>query len=151
MRLFTQSYTLALPDHIIGLLATMSTCSEKVVTALANTGRSFIFARCLGLLGSQPSLIIRSLISKLVDNSDLGKVYAVLGSLENVIPLAFSPILTYTYNNTLDVYPGTIYAISAFITGIAALCFLQVSIIIEKDQSRKFTRRGSHKCVTNNF
>ena len=88
----------------------------------------------MGLLGSQPSLIIRSLISKLVDNSDLGKVYAVLGSLENVIPLAFSPILTYTYNNTLDVYPGTIYAISAVITGIAALCFLQVSIIIEKDQ-----------------
>ena len=37
------SYTLALPDHIIGLMATMSAGSEKVVTALANTGRSFIF------------------------------------------------------------------------------------------------------------
>jgi len=141
------SYTLALPDHIIGLMATMSAGSEKVVTALANTGRSFIFARCLGLLGTQPSLIIRSLISKLVDNSDLGKVYAVLGSLENIIPLAFSPILTYTYNNTLDVYPGTIYAISAAITGVAVLCFIQVCIILEKDQGYVSSQENSQEEV----
>eukprot|EP00091_Calanus_sinicus_P010733 TRINITY_DN24743_c0_g1_i1.p1 TRINITY_DN24743_c0_g1~~TRINITY_DN24743_c0_g1_i1.p1 ORF type:complete len:160 (-),score=21.19 TRINITY_DN24743_c0_g1_i1:153-632(-) len=85
------SYTLDIPDHIIGVMATMSSFSDLVVTALAQTGRSYIFAACLGLMGSQSSMVIRSLLSKLVPKSDLGKIYSMLGSLENIIPLMFSP------------------------------------------------------------
>ena len=39
------SYTLQIPDHIIGLVATLSSFSHLVVTALANTGVSYIFGK----------------------------------------------------------------------------------------------------------
>lgn len=129
------SFTLGIPDHIIGVMATMSYFSDLVVTALAQTGRSYIFAACLGLMGSQSSMVIRSLLSKLVPKSDLGKVYSMLGSLENIIPLVFSPILTYTYNSTLDTFPGAVYAVSACITGIAVICFGYVSFLVERNPS----------------
>jgi len=129
------SYTLHIPDHIIGLMATLSSFSHLVVTALANTGVSYIFARCLGLLGGQSSMVIRSLLSKLVTKSDLGKVYSMLGCLENIIPLIFSPILTFTYNHTLNTFPGAVYAVSASITGFAVLFFLYISILLETDQN----------------
>jgi len=127
------SYSLNIPDHIIGVMATMSAFSELVVKALAQSGVSYVFAICLGLMGNQSSMVIRSLLSKLVPKSDLGKVYAMLGCLENIIPLIFSPILTYTYNNTLDTFPGAIYAVSASITGIAVICFGYISVLLEKD------------------
>jgi len=128
------SYTLLIPDHIIGLMATLSSFSYLVVTALANTGTSYIFARCLGLLGGQSSMAIRSLLSKLVPKSDLGKVYSMLGCLENIIPLIFSPILTFTYNNTLDSFPGAVYAVSASITGLAVISFGYICLLIEINQ-----------------
>jgi len=129
------SYTLQIPDHIIGLVATLSSFSHLVVTALANTGVSYIFARCLGLLGGQSSMVIRSLLSKLVSKSDLGKVYSMLGCLENIIPLIFSPILTFTYNHTLNTFPGAVYAVSASITGIAVILFLYICLLLETHQA----------------
>merc|ERR1712179_783911 len=129
------SYTLQIPDHIIGLMATLSSFSHLVATALAQTGVSYIFARCLGLLGGQSSMVIRSLLSKLVTKSDLGKVYSMLGCLENIIPLIFSPILTYTYNHTLNTFPGAVYTVSASITGIAVLFFLYICLLLETDQN----------------
>ena len=79
-------------------------------------------------------MVIRSLLSKLVTKSDLGKVYSMLGCLENIIPLIFSPILTFTYNHTLNTFPGAVYAVSASITGVAVLFFLYISILLETDQ-----------------
>jgi len=144
------SYTLEIPDSIIGLMATMSYFSELVVTALAQSGTGYIFgkvktsvimlslynflAKCLGLMGGQSSMTIRSLLSKIVPKSDLGKVYAMLGCLENIVPLLFSPVLTYTYNSTLDTFPGAVYAVSASIIGLAVCCFVWVSWLIETEQ-----------------
>ena len=43
------SFTLGIPDHIIGVMATMSSFSNLVVTALAQTGRSYIFGNYVDL------------------------------------------------------------------------------------------------------
>ena len=101
-------------------------------------------ARCLGLLGGQSSMVIRSLLSKLVSKSDLGKVYSMLGCLENIIPLIFSPILTFTYNHTLNTFPGAVYAVSASITGIAVILFLYICLLIE-------THQVGHSLVNNSY
>ena len=90
-------------------------------------------AKCLGLMGGQSSMVIRSLLSKIVPKSDLGKVYSMLGCLENIVPLMVSPILTYTYNNTLETFPGAVYAVSACITGIGVCCFAYVSFLVERN------------------
>jgi len=139
------SYTLEIPDSIIGLMATMSCFSDLLVTALAQTGASYIFAKCLGLMSGQSSMVIRSLLSKIVVKSELGKVYSMLGCLENIIPLLVSPVLTYTYNFTLDKFPGTVYAVSACITGLAVFCFAWVSWLIETDQDLVLRYGDSHE------
>jgi len=128
------SYSLEIPDTIIGVMATMSSFSDLVVTALAQTGSSYIFAKCLGLLSGQASITIRSLLSKIVPKSDLGKIYSMLGCFENIIPIVVSPVLTYTYNHTLDTFPGAVYAVSACITGIAVCCFAYVCFLVERNQ-----------------
>ena len=53
-------------------------------------------------------MAIRSLMSKLVPATDLGKIYATMGALENLVPIAVSPGFTILYNNSLDSWPGLV-------------------------------------------
>ena len=70
----------------------------------------------MGLLGPQVSTVIRSQLSKVVTERELGKVYTMLGCLEAAIPLAAAPLLTEIYNNTLETFPGEISVIIVIIT-----------------------------------
>lgn len=128
------SYKLSVPDSVIGIMASLSCLADALVTALAQSGQIYIFARCLGILSSQASTVIRSLLSKTVSSAELGKVYSLLGCLENLIPLGMSPLTTELYNSSLDVYPGAIYALSAGILFIACICFVAIALLINKDQ-----------------
>ena len=56
-------------------------------------------------------MAIRSLMSKLVPATDLGKIYATMGALENLVPIAVSPGFTILYNNSLDSWPGLVIII----------------------------------------
>ena len=104
------------------------------------TSTVFVFANCLGLFSnqvgfitsihrlltnpSQSSMAIRSLMSKLVPATDLGKIYATMGALENLVPLAVSPGFTLLYNHSLETWPGlvsisisiTLYLCTYFVT-----------------------------------
>ena len=100
------SYRLGVPDIAIGILASLSLVTATVGTAFSRTGTHYIIASCVGLLGPQVSTVIRSQLSKVVTERELGKVYTMLGCLEAAIPLAASTLLTEIYNNTLGTFPG---------------------------------------------
>ena len=100
----------------------MSAEQNLINPSLAQTSTVFIFANCLGLfqnqvrklfkkhdlINFQSSMAIRSLMSKLVPATDLGKIYATMGALENLVPIAVSPGFTILYNNSLDSWPGLV-------------------------------------------
>ena len=57
-------------------------------------------------------MAIRSLMSKLVPATDLGKIYATMGALENLVPLAVSPGFTLLYNHSLETWPGLVMTLT---------------------------------------
>ena len=61
-------------------------------------------------------MAIRSLMSKLVPATDLGKIYATMGALENLVPIAVSPGFTILYNNSLDSWPGLVIILSSVLS-----------------------------------
>ena len=58
----------------------------------------------------------------------------MLGCLESLIPLVMSPFMTELYNNSLDIYPGAVYALSSGFLFIACICFLAIAHILNKEQ-----------------
>ena len=72
-------------------------------------------------------MAIRSLLSKLVPATDLGKIYVVLGSLEILVPLCASPVFTVLYTTSLDSWPGLVYAVDAALVAAAWICFCLVT------------------------
>eukprot|EP00092_Neocalanus_flemingeri_P012562 GFUD01013540.1.p1 GENE.GFUD01013540.1~~GFUD01013540.1.p1 ORF type:complete len:490 (+),score=71.29 GFUD01013540.1:897-2366(+) len=130
------SYKLHVPDPVIGTMATFSSFAAILGIALSTTGTVYIFANCLGLMSTQVSTVIRSLLSKVVPDTDLGKVYSMLGCLEAAIPLIASPVLTIVYNSTLDTFPGAVYVTEAGIMGMALILFATVAYLMKKDRDR---------------
>ena len=82
------------------------------------------------------STVIRSLLSKVVPDTDLGKVYSMLGCLEAAIPLVASPVLTIVYNSSLETFPGAVYVTEAGIMGVAVVIFATVAYLMQKDRDR---------------
>ena len=69
----------------------------------------------------QSSMAIRSLMSKLVPATDLGKIYATMGALENLVPIAVSPGFTILYNNSLDSWPGLVIIFNIILSSVLSV------------------------------
>lgn len=56
--------------------------------------------------------IIKSMISKLVDGNEMGRVYSLLGITENVDSIIFTPVYGMLYYYTLEWLPGAFFLFS---------------------------------------
>ena len=50
--------------------------------------------------------IVRSMVSKIVDPSEIGRIFSLVSSLDSLIPIIIGPGLTGLYNATIDIFPG---------------------------------------------
>lgn len=60
----------------------------------------------VGALSSGTFTIVRSMVSKIVDPSEIGKIFSLVSSLDSLIPIVIGPGLTWLYNATIDFFPG---------------------------------------------
>merc|ERR1711874_366623 len=93
-------------------------------------GAMFYFGSCLGLLADQSSVVIRSLLSKVTHQDEIGKVYSLLSSLEAAVPLAAAPLFSEIYNNTMETFIGAVYVVEAGIVGLSGIVFLYVYYLL---------------------
>ena len=51
-------------------------------------------------------IIIRSMVSKIVSKSEVGRIFSLISSLDSLIPIMIAPGLTELYKVTIDFFPG---------------------------------------------
>lgn len=56
----------------------------------------------------------------------------MLASLEAATPLVFSPLYTFVYNESLDVFPGAIMVLQAGIYFLAIITFVIIYVLFKK-------------------
>lgn len=66
---------------------------------------------------------IKSMVSKLVEQNELGRVYSVLGVTENIDSIIFTPIYSLIYYKTLDYIPGAFFLFSNVFQMAALIVF----------------------------
>ena len=118
------SFYLKMHDAAIGILASCS----KIISLLAMsiawngeiTGASYsimlpspsslgwvlFVGNVSGFLSPFAAIVIRSMLSKCVSKSELGKIYSLLASLEGAVPLFAAPLFTFVYTHTLETWTG---------------------------------------------
>ena len=106
-------------DNLIILFSGVSCILSRVTRALAKTEDAFFASTACGLLLYIFQAPIRAQMTRCVSSLELGKVFAMLASLESVVPIASSALFTWLYNSTSELfYPwqGSFYFLSAGFT-----------------------------------
>jgi PCFT/HCP family folate transporter-like MFS transporter 1/3 len=78
----------------------------------------------LQILSTAKVIIGRSMVSKLVPNDELGKIYAVLGSVEALVPILGMLIYNNIYRASLNFFPGIIFLVTAVL-----MCFVLIAYV----------------------
>jgi len=115
-------------DAIIGVFGGLSALVATIIYALASKPWMMYLGGAVAIIAATPTIVIRSQISKIVPKSEIGKVFSLLSSLENCVPLFITPIVTEIYQGTLAYFPGAFFLFSSSCYALA--CILLVIIFL---------------------
>ncbi|KAG8192197.1 hypothetical protein JTE90_009960 [Oedothorax gibbosus] len=109
-----------LSDPVIGIIGSVSIICKNIFLAFAYQLWLYYVSNISGFLNGLGNLAVRSLISKLVLEEELGRVFSFLATCEAIVPLLGSAIITKIFNAAIKVFPGACY--------LAATVFLMLPL-----------------------
>jgi uncharacterized membrane protein len=105
----------------------------------------FYLGTTVDLFVSTKAIAIKSIISKIIDTNELGKMYSVLGLLDSVVTIIFPPLYSFVYRYTVTVFIGAIYFLSEFFFLLTLVMFFIIYIMVKNELKKKKKKSGSDK------
>ncbi|CAH2042400.1 unnamed protein product, partial [Iphiclides podalirius] len=124
---------LKIHDALIGVLATTCKVTASFVYSLAPTKSWFYSGPAFDLFGNSGTTAIRSLGTKVVDQDKVGKMCSLIGFVEAIIPVIYSPLYSKVYSLTLDTFSGAFYLLGGFMTMPAFFIFIFLYFIQRRE------------------
>ncbi|KAF2363247.1 Major facilitator superfamily [Trinorchestia longiramus] len=127
-----------LNDNLLALIGAFAATLDYLLYGLISSSAQFLIwiAPVGGLLVNSCVIAIRSMLSKFVPGDELGKVSAVMGALDGVMPMASFSLYTLVYKSSVHVFPGAQFL---FGSGANLLCALIFIFIIYFTKSKSYT------------
>ncbi|XP_018790448.1 PREDICTED: proton-coupled folate transporter-like isoform X1 [Bactrocera latifrons] len=128
----------SVPLTVVAILGFLGSFADSLIRALAEKFWQMYVAAFAGFMGGINSPMLQAVLAGLVDRTEIGKVYAVITSLQTLSPLASAPVYTGIYNATLVSSPGAFYFLSAGIY-VASFLLITISYIMQRKSSNRAT------------
>ncbi|KFM59247.1 Proton-coupled folate transporter, partial [Stegodyphus mimosarum] len=116
-------------DATLGLLGTISLLIKYAGVGLAWKPVVYHIASICGLLGGCAPLAVRSRISKVVSNEDLGKVFSFVATTESLLPILATVFVSQMFNAFITTFPGMPYIMLAIFLIVPLSVFIWISCI----------------------
>ncbi|XP_011182950.2 tetracycline resistance protein, class A isoform X1 [Zeugodacus cucurbitae] len=114
------------PLITVAMLGLLGCFTDSLIRSLAQQFWQMYLAATCGFMGGINSPMLQAVLAGLVEATEIGKVYAVISSLQTLSPLASAPVYTGIYRATLESYPGAFYFLSA---SIYLVCFVLITCL----------------------
>ncbi|XP_042222277.1 proton-coupled folate transporter-like [Homarus americanus] len=133
---------LGVADNVLAMVGAMSGVLEYVVYGcISDTRPYFIWiAPVAALLLNSCTIAQRAMMTKFVARDEIGKVSAVLGALDGLMPMVNSALYTAIYHATVSVFPSAHFFLGASASGLMIVFFC---IIINTDKSDEYDVEGA--------
>ena len=122
-----------IPDPIQSAMGCFTQGIYSYLLGIANNDRTWIMwlSSCFGLLRLLPSVIARSVTSKIACSYEIGSIFSVYSSLEGIIPLIITPLGTSLFNYCLfhHIDTGLVFYCSTVFFAIASSVSLFTNLI----------------------
>ncbi|KAF5308138.1 hypothetical protein FQR65_LT06317 [Abscondita terminalis] len=118
---------LKLTEVSILLLSFIVCTLSYIFQGLARNWLEIYIAKSFDFLSATISPMVRTLMSKIVDSEDIGKIFSILITVELVFGLLGSLFYTFVYNVTLTTLPSAFYFVTA---GIYVIDIIMLGVIM---------------------
>ncbi|GBP87767.1 hypothetical protein EVAR_28649_1 [Eumeta japonica] len=118
-------------DSVLGIISTVSKIAASFVYCFAPNGRVFFAGPIVEILNGTSLLAMRSIISKLVETDELGKINSIFGLTESLMPLLYVPLYTKVYTLTMKALPGAVFLMGAAMTLPAVVVFIRADELLK--------------------
>lgn len=108
-------------DPMIAVIAAASLVLDGVTKSVAQVPADLYLAIVLSLFKSIGSPMTRSVMASVVANDEIGKLFAMITSLESLTPLVAAPLYSRLYKATLTTMPNAFNILSG---GLGLCCTL---------------------------
>ncbi|XP_047521162.1 solute carrier family 46 member 3-like [Pieris napi] len=126
------SHVLKFDDAIIGVISCTSKILSGFMYAFATKSWHMYIAPLVEVFNGTSFIAMRSMVSKLVDKDELGKVNSFFGVAEAMMPLVYAPMYTTVYTATIKTFPGAFFLLGGGLTIPAVLIFLWLYLANKK-------------------
>lgn len=100
-------------DSSIAIIAIVCALGDSTTKAFAQNGQQMYITSAIFIFKILTAPMCRSLISSVIPNTEIGKVYSIASSFEAVSSLVASPLYTLIYMKTFKYFAGAFYLITA--------------------------------------
>lgn len=116
-------------DMALIFVSLTSSVFDSSLKAFASLGWQMYAISAIALFRILASPMYRTLLTTIVPNNEIGKVFAATTSFEAISGMAASPLYTIVYSKTLLFFPGAFFLISAFVYSLNFLLAIFVMIM----------------------
>jgi len=122
--MFLLKKVLKISDPLLGFVAGWSQIGGSTFYAFVRTPLGMYLASGVDLMNGTIGVVVRSMLSQTVSSNEIGKLFALLGVLESLLPVAMVPVYATIYRNTVTTFAGAFFLLSAAITIPAEIIFM---------------------------
>ncbi|XP_063827392.1 probable peptidoglycan muropeptide transporter SLC46 [Ostrinia nubilalis] len=126
------SHLLKFDDAIIGVISCTSKILAGFMYAFATKTWHIYIAPLIEIFNGTSFIAMRSMVSKLVERDELGKVNSFFGVAEAMMPLVYAPMYTSVYTATIKTFPGAFFLLGGGLTVPAVVIFLWLYLANKK-------------------
>ncbi|XP_037296821.1 solute carrier family 46 member 3 [Manduca sexta] len=126
------SHLLKFDDAIIGVISCTSKILSGFMYAFATKTWQIYIAPLIEIFNGTSFIAMRSMVSKLVEKDELGKVNSFFGLAEAMMPLIYAPMYTTVYTATIKTFPGAFFLLGGGLTMPAVVIFLWLYLANKK-------------------
>ncbi|KAG5890705.1 hypothetical protein JTB14_016535 [Gonioctena quinquepunctata] len=133
--LFTRIFRLS--DHMIIFVCILTKNLSNVAFGLATTSLTFYIGSLVSVITRMYRVAKKSLSTKIVSESDIGKFQSLMGICETLAPAVAVPIYNVIYINTLDILPAAIFFFSILLYAFCCILILGMYYLARKNYGEK--------------
>ncbi|KAF5269816.1 hypothetical protein FQR65_LT05862 [Abscondita terminalis] len=141
------SKCLKIDDSTLGIISGVSKFFSAFVFTFAPNEIVFYSGLLLEISSGTSFIAIRSIASKLVEPDELGKLSALTGICEALMPIAYGSIYNLIYKSTIDTLPGTFYLVGSVLAVPTVGLFCWFNIQHRNDQKELDERKNQEQLL----
>lgn len=144
------SRVLKLPDSLVAAGGTVLTIAAYLLIALGPSDWSYdidpswlLYLSTVLQLNSVITVTIRSQCTKEVDQTEIGRIFAVVALGQAIVPLVANPLFGLVYNATLDTLPGAYILCIVVMLGFVLASSIYMTIGNKTRRMRRYSIQSS--------